>query len=127
MIDIPMNTKPPRRLAEAGAETNTKIQKPRMLREIPQSTGRKTQPAPPHPPVNRAPQASPHPPVNRAPQAPPADSGRREAGSGNEKRAEGFSDAEESESGEDRCVYGLEGEKSHVRPGCLGIFAESGQ
>ena len=65
-----MNTKPPRRLAEAGAEANTKIQKPRMLREIPQSTGRKTQPAPPHPPVNRAPQA-PHPPVNRAPQAPP--------------------------------------------------------
>lgn len=69
MIDIPMNTKPPRRLAEAGAEANTKIQKPRMLREIPQSTGRKTQPAPPHPPVNRAPQV-PHPPVNRAPQAP---------------------------------------------------------
>lgn len=80
-----MNTKPPRRLAEAGAEANTKIQKPRMLREIPQSTGRKTQPAPQaphppvnrapqaptHPPVNRAPQASPHPPVNRAPQAPP--------------------------------------------------------
>lgn len=78
-----MNTKPPRRLAEAGAEANTKIQKPRMLREIPQSTGCKTQPAPPHPPVNRAPQAphppvnrapqaSPHPPVNRAPQAPPS-------------------------------------------------------
>ena len=83
MIDIPMNTKPPRRLAEAGAEASTKIQKPRMLREIPQSTGCKTQPAPPHPPVNRAPQAphppvnrapqaSPHPPVNRAPQAPPS-------------------------------------------------------
>lgn len=69
MIDIPMNTKPPRRLAEAGAEANTKIQKPRMLREIPQSTGRKTQPAPPQPPVNRAPQEPPHPPVNRAPQA----------------------------------------------------------